>query len=185
MAWNTLASVEDVRYAGNISAKVEDQTVRFYLELASYYMYAMIGASNYSAAKTAAGDCVAPVDDMLRKAESLIAVSFALPAISLHLSEMGAVKQMAMARGGEYQSMSYAKEIRELASSYMLLARVLIPGSLISSDNYKAIWSHTAMVVFPSLDEYPTRAPIKSWAETILQEARGDVVYDGTREGVD
>jgi hypothetical protein len=145
----------------------------------------MIGSSNYSDAKASTGNCTAPIDDMLKKAESLIAVSFALPAVALHYSEMGAVKQMAMARGGEYQTMSYAKEIKELAASYLGLARVLIPTSLISSENYDSVWSHTAMLLFPSLDEYPTRATIKSWAEALLQEARGDETYDGTREGVD
>lgn len=185
MTWISLASVDDVRFAGNISEKVEEQTIRFYLQLASYFMYAMIGSDNYVDALKGTGSCIPPVDDMLKKAEALVAVSFALPSVSLHLSEMGAVKQMAMARGGEYQAMSYAKEIQEMAASYMTLARVLIPDSLIISENYAAIWSHVAMVVFPSLDEYPTRATIHSWAETLLQEARGDEVYDGTREGVD
>lgn len=184
MAWTTLSSEQGVRFAGNISERVPDETLRFYLEIASYFLYAMIGSDNYASAR--GDDLDAPANDMLTKAESMIAVSFALPAVALHFSEMGAVKQMAMARGGEYQTMSFAKEIQEIASSYMILARSMIPATyLVDDEKYKTMWHNVAMMVFPGLNEYPTRGSMHSWAEVVIQEARGDELYVEEQEGID
>ena len=182
MAWATLASVEDVRIAGNLSGRILEDSLRFYLEIASYYLSGMIGSDNYDAARKETLD--APYNDMLRKAEACMAVSFALPAVGVKTTEQGIVKQMAMARGGEYQNMSFAKEIRELAESFMSMANFLIPTELIAdTDAYNLVWYHIVQTVFPGLDEFPTRGTMHSAAEEVIQEARGTESY--VPDGVD
>lgn len=177
MAWPTLASTDDVRYAGNFSQKLSEDSVVFYLEIASYYLYDMVGATNYGAAK--AGTLDPPQNDKLKKAEACLAVAFALPALGLHLSEMGFVKQMAMARGGEYQSMSFAKEIQELAAAFLNMVHFLVPSDMKTADRYKLGWSYVVQTLFPSTDEHPTRAPIASYSESVIMNARGTELWPG------
>lgn len=182
MAWATLANADDVRKAGNLSDRVDVDSLQFYLDIASYYMVGVVGSTNYSSAMK--GDLDAPQNDMLRKAEACVAVAFALPAVGIKISEMGAVKQMAMARGGEYQNMSITKEIMELASSFMNMANFLIPSSVIVNETAVQAWYHVVQTVFPSLSEFPTRADIKSYEEEVIQYARGLEEYrsDGVGE---
>jgi len=178
MAWPTLASVDDVRYAGNFSKRLEEQSIIFYLEIASYYLHGMIGAENYSDAK--AGNHVAPINDKLKKAEACLSVAFALPALGIHLSEMGYVKQMAMARGGEYQAMSFAKEIQELSAAFLNMVHFLVPSDMKANDNYRQGWSYVVQTLFPSFDEHPTRATLHSYSEAVIINARGTEAYPGT-----
>lgn len=180
MAWKTLASVEEVRQAGNYSDRISSESVTFYLEISSYVLSAMIGSTNYGLAKVEGLD--EPYNDMLKKAEACMAVSFSLPAVGIKTSEMGIIKQMAMARGGEFQNVSFAKEIMELASAFMSMANFLIPDALIQdADAYGLVWYHIVQTLFPSLDEFPTRGTIRSVQEEIIQEERGseDYVPDG------
>lgn len=180
MAWATLATEEDVLQAGNFSDRISSESVTFYLRIGSYFVSGVIGATNYLSAKKQELD--EPYNDMLRKAEACVAVSFALPALAVKTSEMGMVKQMAMARGGEYQSMSFAKEIQELAGAFMALAYFLIPSSLIQdAESYGQVWHHTFQVLFPTMDEFPTRATIHSYSEGLIQTARGfdEYIPDG------
>jgi hypothetical protein len=141
-------------------------------------MYDMIGSENYTAAK--AGTHEAPINDKLKKAEACLAVAFALPALGLHLSEMGFVKQMAMARGGEYQSMSFAKEIQELSAAFLNMVHFLVPGDMKSDDKYKQGWTYVVQTLFSSFDEHPTRAPIHSYSEAVIINARGTEEMPGT-----
>jgi hypothetical protein len=182
MAWKSLASVEDVRQAGNYSDRIKDGSITFYLEISSYVLSAMIGSTNYGLAKSESLDV--PFNDMLKKAEACMAVSFSLPAVGVKTSEMGIIKQMAMARGGEFQNISFAKEIMELASAFMSMANFLIPDDLIQdADAYGLVWHHIVQTLFPSLDEFPTRATIRSAEEEIIQEERGSEAY--VEDGVD
>lgn len=182
MAWSTLASADDVKHAGNLSDRILEDSIRFYLDIASYFLSGMIGMTNYAAAR--AGTLEEPLNDMLTKAEACMAVSFALPAVGVKTTEQGLVKQMAMARGGEFQQMSFAKEIRELQESFMAMANFLIPAEMIEDEaSYNAVWYHIVQTVFPGLDEFPTRATIRSTAEETIQEARGSEAY--VSDGVD
>ncbi len=170
--WSTLASIDDVKHAGNLSDRILEDSLRFYLDIASYFLHEMIGATNYDAARQET--LVVPFNDMLKKAEACLAVGFALPAVAVKTTEQGIVKQMAMARGGEYQNMSFAKEIRELAESFISMANFLIPSEMIEDeDSYNLAWYHVIQTVFPGLDEFPTRGTIHSAAEEVIQTARG------------
>ena len=175
MAWATLASVDDVRNAGNLGDRIAEGTIRFYLQTASYFMVGLVGTDNYGEALSDTLD--APDNDRLRKAEACMAVSFAMPAIGVHLSEMGMIKQMAMARGGEYMGQSFAREISELAASFMNMAQFLITSDYVTEERYNLVWHHIVQNMFPALDEHPTRAPIKSYAEGVIQDARGTDDY--------
>lgn len=259
MALNTLVAASDVKTAGNLSDRIDAETLVFYIEIASLLFREMIGATVYQKAAgeylpcgsdwtdegtttysivcnevklnkvtddgvaltekdsvgnvqsnagswyldtTAkklyihatdsdnlsdvfiaifivkfAGYLDAEVLTRLKKAEALMTVSFALPAISMVAGEQGVLSALSLGTGGQMEVMSYAKEIMELAGAFMNLAIRVTSGYLIT-EKYQEVWHHVILRMFPSLDEMPTVATIKSEDETLLKYYRGDVAYE-------
>jgi len=259
VALNTLVAVTDVKTAGNLSDRVEDATILFYIEIASLLFREMIGTTVYQKAAgeylpcgsswtsegsgaysytcknvnmnkvTDDGDALVEKaslaevqatagtwyldttaeklyvhatgdDDLtdsyitifivkfagyldsdvlirLKKAEALMTVSFALPAIGMVAGEQGILSALSLGTGGQMEVMSYAKEIMELAGAFMNLAIRITSGYLIT-EKYQEVWHHVILRMFPSLDEMPTVATIKSEDETLLKYYRGDVAYE-------
>lgn len=258
MALNTIVAATDVQTAGNLSDRIETNTLIFYIEIASLLFREMIGTTVYQKAAgeympcgsawtdegtdtysiicedlkidkitddddiLAEKDSVADVqatagswyldvatkklyvhatdDDnlsvpltifivkfigyldsdvltRLKKAEALMTVSFALPAIGMVSGEQGILSALSLGTGGQMEVMSYAKEIMELAGAFMNLAIRIASGYLIT-EKYQEVWHHVILRMFPSLDEMPTVATIKSEDETLLKYYRGDVAYE-------
>ncbi len=175
MSVETLATVDDVRNAGNYG-RVEAGVLLFYLELTSFLFREMIGEDNYNAALA---DTLDELDVVrLTKAEALLAVGFSLPAVSAPTTQAGTVRTLTIGRTGQVEVASFTKEIMELAASYINMGRSLIPSEYYITEEAVAIWSAVFQKVFPGLDELPTMATIHSEAESLIQEARGDELID-------
>jgi hypothetical protein len=104
-------------------------------------------------------------------------VGFALPAVAAASVEGGTLSAYSFGRSGQVELRSIAKEIMDLASNYMIMAKALIPDSYIVIESTENVWNEVVMRVFPGLDEMPTVATIHSEAETLIKESRGDVIY--------
>lgn len=259
MALNTLIAADDVKVAGNLSDRVKEATILFYIEIASLLFREMVGTTVYQKAageyipcgsdwtsegsdafsctcndatmnkvtddgdvltkKSSLGDVQtnagswfldttakklyvhatgsdvltdfyltvfivrfvgyldSDVITRLKKAEALMTVSFALPAIGMVAGEQGILSALSLGTGGKMEVMSYAKEIMELAGAFMNLAIRIASGYLIT-EKYKEVWYHVILRMFPSLDEMPTVATIDSEDEMLLKYYRGDVAYE-------
>jgi len=169
----TIASIADVRNAGNYSGKVREDSLTFYLNLSSFFLKEMIGQENYE--KAVSGSLPGDDNEKLKIVEALMAVGFSLPAIATVVAETGALRTVSVGgRGGELEVVSFSREITLLASHFFNLAHLIIPSVYIVSENYEQIWHDVIQRVFPGLDETPTVAPIHSYAEGVIKEARGD-----------
>ena len=171
---DTLATVDDVRHAGNYSERVDSKVLEFYLELTSFLFKEMIGEANY--ANAFAGAIVELDVVRLKRAEALLAVGFSLPAISSPTTQSGTLRTLTIGRTGQVETASFTKEVMELAANFINMGRALIPSKYYIGDEAAAIWSTVFQKVFPGLDELPTQATIFSAAEAIIQEARGDEI---------
>ncbi len=174
----TLATVDDVRNAGNISKRVEDVVIFFYLRFSSKLMKDLLTEAVYAKALdkslTPSGDIY-----LLMMAEALYTVGYCLPAIGTVIAEQGVLRTTSVGgRGGELEAVSFVKELSLLSAHFLSLAHVLIPSTYVSDDRFEGGWYQVIGRVFPGLDEMPTMAPIFSYAEYLLKEARGDVQYE-------
>lgn len=179
----TIASLEDVRNAGNFSKKVFDDSLTFYLNFTSFWLNLMIGEPNYN--KAIAGT-LSPTsfNERLRYAEALLAVSYCLPALGVNVAESGMLKTASVGgRGGEQELVSFTREILALAANFSYMAHSMIPDSLITNEKYKEVWFEVTQRVFPGLDEFPTVALIASAEEGLIKEARGDKAYEPREDG--
>lgn len=183
MAVDTIASVADVRAAGNISQKAGSDTLEFYLEFTSFFLRQILGETRYDQA--VAGSLSPSYNNTkLKISEALLTVGFSLPAIGVSIAEQGMLRSFSTGgRGGELETVSFTKEILELANSFISTGHAMIPSDYISAEDYKNVWYNVVMRVFPGLDEIPTMATIASYGEDLLKEARGDQSYDPTKEG--
>jgi len=183
MAETTIASLEDVRNAGNISQKVDAGTLQFYLDFTSFFLREIIGITRYNQA--VAGSLSPSYNNVkLKIAEAMLAVGFSLPAVGVSIAEQGMLRSFSTGgRGGELETVSFTKEIMELANTFISTGHAMIPSSYISADAYKQVWYNVVMRVFPGLDEIPTMGTIASYAESLLKYERGDQSYDPTKEG--
>lgn len=172
---STIATVDNVRHAGNFSEKVSEDVLDFYLTLTSYLFKELIGSSNY--AKAVAGSLSGDDNDKLKKAEALMTVGMALPAISTASAEAGILRSFSVGSRGELEVVSFVKEVEVLAAAFLNMS-IQLAGSYVSNISYDSVWSNVVMRMFPSLDEMPTVALIGSEAEAVLKKTRGDVTYD-------
>jgi hypothetical protein len=173
----TIASLEDVRNAGNFSKKIENACLTFYLTFTSFWLKLMIGEPNYDKAVAGTLDPIT-FNERLKYAEALLAVSYALPSIGVNIAEAGMLKTASVGgRGGEQELVSFTREILALATNFSYMAHSMIPDSLISNKKYKEIWFEVTQRVFPGLDEFPTVAMIASTEEELIKAARGDKKY--------
>lgn len=179
----TIASLADVRNAGNFSKKVTEETLAFYLNFTSFWLKLTIGEANY--AKAVAGTLdPASYNEKLKYAEALLAVSYALPAIGVNVAESGMLRTASVGgRGGEQELVSFTREILALAANFSYMANTIIPESLITNKRYKEVWFEVVQRVFPGLDEFPTVAMIGSLEEGLIKDARGDKKYVPGEDG--
>jgi len=179
----TIASLSDVRDAGNFSKKIENGCLTFYLNFTSFWLKLMIGEPNYE--KAIAGT-LSPTsfNERLKYAEALLAVSYALPSIGVNIAEAGMLKTASVGgRGGEQELVSFTREILALAANFSYMAHSMIPDSLITNKKYKEVWFEVVQRVFPGLDEFPTVAMIASTEEELIKAARGDKTYVPKEDG--
>lgn len=173
----SLTTTDEVRYAGNFSKKITEETLAFYLNFVGFLLQQMIGKAIYD---KAAASLLSPAEDntKLKLAEALLTVSYSLPAVGIAIAETGMLRTQAVGgRGGELETVSFAREIEELAAHFARLAFAMIPEQYLS-DNAKQVWFSVAQRVFPGLDEMPTMATIHSTAEALIQDERGDEQYN-------
>jgi len=179
----TIASLDDVRSAGNFSKKVAEGTLTFYLNFTSFWLKLTIGEANYEKALAGTLDPTS-YNEKLKYAEALLTVSYALPAVGVSIAESGMLKTASVGgRGGEQELVSFTREILALAANFSYMAHCMIPESLITNKKYKEIWFEVIQRVFPGLDEFPTVAMIASDEESLIQAARGDKKYVPGEDG--
>lgn len=174
---DTLATIDDVRHAGNVSKRVDAETLTFYLQFSSKLMRDLLTTAVYT--KALAGTL--PADDifLLKMSEALYTVGYCLPAIGTIVAEQGVLRTASVGgRGGELEAVSFVKELSLLAAHFISLAHVLIPSRYVSDARFEEGWYQVIGRVFPGLDEMPTMAPIFSYAEELLKEARGDKIFN-------
>lgn len=167
---STLATEEDVRAAGNFSSNVPTKTLTFYLELCDYFILEMIGADNY------AGTELSEISiDRIKKAEALMTVALALPAISTVTATQGIARTMTMGgSGGSLEVVSFVKEINDLATTFLTMSQQLLAEFVIDEEKDSSIWSSVIMRMFPGLSEMPTVGDMHSVEEERLKLLRGD-----------
>lgn len=170
----TIASIEDVKLAGNISARVDNGTVQFYLEIASTLFARMVGLSVYAEAITTPPTLDSLVVRSFMKSEALMAVGLVLPALAMSPEERGLLQVISHGAGGQLEKFSFVKEVQELAATFMNLAQQISQAYIIE-EGYELVWHQVIMRMFPSLDEIPTVGMIGSEAEALLQAKRGYV----------
>lgn len=170
---DTIASVDDVRKAGNISERVDVEILQFYLDIASLSFCEMIGSVVYDEALKDVPTVDAKILKKFKITEALMTVGFILPCLSMQPEERGILSVISHGAGGQLEKWSFVKEITELAATFMNLA-YQISGEYISTEGYEGVWSQVIMRMFPSLDEMPTVAPIASANEVLIKIRRGD-----------
>ena len=179
----TIASLDDVRNAGNFSQKVTEGSLTFYLNFTSFWLKLTIGEANYAKALAGTLD-PASYNEKLKYAEALLTVSYALPSIGVNVAESGMLKTASVGgRGGEQELVSFTREILALATNFSYMANTMIPDSLIINKRYKEVWFEVVQRVFPGLDEFPTVAMIGSLEESLIKDARGDKTYVPKEDG--
>jgi len=178
-----LASLDNVRAAGNFGKRISDESLKFYLQFTSYHLQRVVGESNYTDAE--AGTLTpASYNTKLMYAEALLTVSFALPALGVRVAESGMLRTTSVGgRGGEQELVSFTREILALASNFAHMGNILIPESLITDAKFKEVWYEVIQRVFPGLDEFPTVALLHSDEEALIKTARGDKTYVPEEDG--
>ena len=179
MAITTLATETDVRNAGNYSDRVSAGVINFYLELTSFLFRELIGDDNYTQAQED-GSFTDSVKMRLQKSEALLTVGISLPAVSSPTTQAGTLQSFNIGRTVDIEVKSVTKEIMDLAANYIILAKSLIPDTLITDEASQTVWYKVYQRVFPSLSEMPTQADMHSEAEAVIKEARGDELYEAS-----
>lgn len=178
-----LATVDNVRAAGNFGKRIEEASLKFYLQFTSFHLHGVVGDDNYT--KAEAGTLV-PVEfnTKLKYAEALLTVSFALPALGVRVAESGMLRTTSVGgRGGEQELVSFTRELLALASNFAHMGNIMIPESLITDKKFKEVWFAVIQRVFPGLDEFPTVALLASDEEALIKTARGDKTYVPEEDG--
>jgi hypothetical protein len=177
MSLTTLANETDVRSAGNFSDRVAQGTIVFYLELTSFLMRDLITDTVY---QTAYPDGSMSMSNKLRlvKAEALMTVGLALPAVAAPTTQAGTLQSFNIGRTVDIEVKSFAKEIMDMAANFITLAKGIIPAGMITEEGQQSVWSRVYMRVFPSLSEMPTVADMHSLAEAAIQEVRGEDFFE-------
>jgi len=170
----TIASVEDVKQAGNISERVDIKIIQFYLEIASTLFSRMVGVSVYAEAISATPTLDSAVIKSFMKSEALMTVGLVLPALAMSPEERGLLQVISHGAGGQLEKYSFVKEVQELATTFMNLAQQISQAYIIQ-EGYEHVWSKVIMRMYPSLDEMPTVGMIASEEEALLQARRGYV----------
>ena len=171
----TIASVEDVKRAGNISERIDIDVIQFYLEIASMLFAKMIGETVYAQAISTPPTLDSSVVKAFAKSEALMTVGLVLPSLAMSPEERGLLQVISHGAGGQLEKFSFVKEVQELAATFMNLAQQISQAYIIE-EGYELVWHKVIMRMFPSLDELPTQGMIKSEDEAILQAARGYVL---------
>jgi len=171
----TIASVDDVRRAGNISDRIDVGILQFYLDIASISLSEMVGSTIYEEAIKDSSTLEAKALKRLMITEALMTVGFILPCLAMQPEERGILSVISHGAGGQLEKWSYVKEVNELAATFLNLA-YQISSEYISTEGYEGVWSQVIMRMFPSLDEMPTVAPIASEEEILIKIRRGDEV---------
>lgn len=170
----TVASVEDVRRAGNISDRVDVEVLQFYLEIASTLFSQMVGITVYAEAVADPPTLDEDILGKFKKSEALMVVGLVLPALAMSPEERGLLQVVSHGAGGQLEKFSFVKEVQELATTFMNLSQQLSQDYIIEK-GYENVWHKVIMRMFPSLDEIPTVGMIKSEEEALLQAQRGTV----------
>ena len=176
----SIASVEDVRRAGNISDRVDKEVIQFYLDIASMLFSKMVGDTTYAAAVARTEESI--IIRKFKYSEALMAVGLALPALSMGAEERGMLSVISHGAGGQLEKFSFVKEVQELAATFMNMAQQISSGYIIE-DGYENVWYQVIQRVFPALDEMPTIATIKSEDEELIQYLRGERDFYPSVEG--
>ena len=116
------------------------------------------------------------------QSEALMAVGLVLPALAMSPEERGLLQVISHGATGQLEKFSFVKEVQELATTFMNLAQQ-ISQDFIIQEGYEYVWHKVIMRMFPSLDEMPTVAMIKSENEALLQARRGTVFVE--RDSID
>lgn len=172
----TLASVEDVRNAGNISDRVSKDVIQFYLDISSMLFSQMVGTTVYAAALDPTSDIESGIVRRFIYSEALMTVGLSLPALAMSPEERGILSVISHGAGGQLEKFSFTKEVQELAATFLNLAQQISSGYILE-EGYENIWVNVVMRMFPSLDEMPTVAFIGSEEEALLQYQRGEEVF--------
>lgn len=170
----SIASVEDVRRAGNISDRVDKNVLQFYLDIASILFSQMVGSDVYDAAigRTEESEVIRK----FKKSEALMTVGIALPAITMGPEERGMLSVISHGAGGQLEKFSFVKEVQELAATFLNLSQQISAGYIIE-EGYENVWHNVVARMFPALDEMPTVATIKSADEKLIQYLRGETTF--------
>jgi hypothetical protein len=172
---DTIASIDDIRHAGNISSRVEDEILNFYLDISSILFSEMVGSTVYLEAIGDPPTLTAIALKKLKISEALMTVGLILPCLSMQPEERGILSVISQGAAGQLEKWSFVKEIDALAATFINLA-YQISGEFITAEGYETVWSEVIMRMFPSLDEMPTVAPIHSDEEILIKIRRGDEV---------
>lgn len=171
----TIATVEQVRWAGGIDQRVDTDCLKFYLQLTSHLFRDMIGDTNYDAA---INDTLEAHDrSRLEMAEALLTVGFSYPAIAAPITQVGLMKNARIGVGGQVEIFSPSKEVMEMAANFLNMGKSLVPATMFQGEAADNVWHEVVMQVFPGTTEIPTVADIGSEEEADIKTARGDYVY--------
>jgi hypothetical protein len=173
---DTIASIDDVRLAGNISDRIEEDILKFYLDIASILFSEMITDTVYQEALANPATLSATVLKKLMITEAMMTVGLVIPCLAMQPEERGFLSVISQGAGGQLEKWSYVKEVQELAATFMNLG-YQISGEYITTEGYETVWAEVVMRMFPSLDEIPTAAPIHSADEILIKIARGDEMF--------
>lgn len=179
----SLASIEDVKRAGNISDRVSTETLQFYLEIASMLFSEMVGSTVYAAALSRdESQTESSIIRKFKKSEALMTVGLALPALAMMPEERGLLSVISHGAGGQIEKYSFVKEVQELAATFLNLAQQISAGFIVE-EGYENVWYNVIQRMFPALDEMPTVATIKSVDEELIQYLRGEITFYPGIEG--
>jgi hypothetical protein len=171
MAQTTLATAVDVIRAGNLSKKIDEGTIEFWIDVAAFMLGEAVGVELYAYA-------VANITyyPKLIKAETLMAVALCLPSIAIVSSTSGFMRSLSMGSNGYFEVFSFTKEVIALSNFYSSMAQQFM-AEYITDENQHFVWSKVVQRVFPGLDEYPTQGTIRSADEGDIQGYRGSTSY--------
>lgn len=173
---DTIASIDDVRKAGNISEGIDNTILQFYLDIASILFRDMITEAIYTEALADPPTFTEIALKRLKITEAMMTVGLILPCLAMQPEERGILSVISHGAGGQLEKWSFAKEVEALAATFMNLG-YQISGEYITEEGYEAVWSEVVMRMFPSLDETPTVAPMHSADEILIKLRRGDKIY--------
>lgn len=173
---DTIASIDDVKKAGNIAEGIDKEILQFYLDIASILFSEMITDTVYQEALADPATLDAIVLKRFMITESMMTVGLILPCLAMQPEERGILSVISQGAGGQLEKWSFVKEVEALAAVFMNLG-YQISSTYITTEGYEAVWSEVVMRMFPSLDEIPTVAPIHSADEILIKIRRGDKMY--------